>query len=236
MFCESELERLSICLHKLIPHVRQNDVAITGGVAIQLSLAEAGRVGGRTMIADLDLVASSLDAVAPSVSQTFLVSHYHVAQPGVPKFMVQLVDPVSRIRVDVFPDLVDSLTRARMVRIGAQNMKVLAIEDIFEHKAQTISKASTLDPVDPKHAEDAYALGNLIGRRIPHVEPECLAKDAYGIDAGVLCDRCQLSLNPHFPLARREEIFRLLGWGAPAGRGGGTTAAPGGGDLNRQQC
>ena len=219
-FCESELERLSVCLHKLIAHVHQGEVAITGGVAIQLGLAETGRVGGRTTIADLDLVASSLDAVAPSVSRMFLVSHYHVVQPGVPKFMVQLVDPVSRIRVDVFPDLVGSLTRARMVRIGAQNMKVLALEDILEHKAQTISKASTLNPVDPKHAEDAYALGNLIGRPIPTVAPECFAKDIYGIDADVFCDRCQLSLSPHFPLAPKEQVFRLLGWPAPAGQPG----------------
>jgi hypothetical protein len=39
-------------------------------------------------------------------------------QPGVPKFMVQLVDPVTRIRVDIFPDLVGSLTRSRGVEIG----------------------------------------------------------------------------------------------------------------------
>jgi hypothetical protein len=115
-FCGSELERLSICLHKLVDHVRLNDVAITGGVAIQLGLAETGRAGGRTTIADLDLVASSLDAVRPSVSRVFLVSHYHVVQPGVPKFMVQLVDPASRIRVDVFPDLAGSLARASCSR------------------------------------------------------------------------------------------------------------------------
>jgi hypothetical protein len=209
-FCESELARLSICLRKLIAHVHQDDVAITGGVAIQLGLAKAGRVGGRTTIADLDLVASSLDAVAPGLAQEFLVSHYHVVQPGVPKFMLQLIDPVSRIRVDVFPDLVGSLTRAKVVQIGTHNMKVLTLEDIFEHKAQTISKASRLDPVDPKHAEDAYALGTLIGRPTPAIEPECLAKDIYGVDEDV-CSRCQLSLNPQFPLARKEEIFRLLG-------------------------
>ena len=216
-FCESELERLSICLLKLMAHVRQSEVAIAGGVAIQLRLAETGCVGGRTAIADLDLVASSLDSVAPSISETFLVSHYHVVQSGVPKFMVQLVDPVSRIRVDVFPDLVGSLTRARTVQIRTQSVKVLALEDILEHKVQTISKASTLNPVDPKHAEDANTLGNLIGRPIPTVAPECLAKDIYGIDADG-CQRCQLSLNSHFPLAPKNEILRLLGWNAPTGQ------------------
>jgi hypothetical protein len=99
-------------------------------------------------------------------------------------------------------------------------MKVLALEDILEHKVQTVSKASTLKPVDPKHADDAYALGDLLGRSIPNVAPECLARDLYGTDADVFCERCQLSLNFHFPLAPKQEIFRLLGWTAPAVRPG----------------
>ena len=49
----------------------------------------------RHHVADLDLVAISLDAVSSSVVDRFLLSHYHVAGPGVPKFMIQLVDPVA---------------------------------------------------------------------------------------------------------------------------------------------
>jgi hypothetical protein len=175
-------------------------------------------VGGRTTIADLDLVASSLDAVAPTVSRAFLISHYHVAQPGVSKFMLQLVDPTSRIRVDVFPDLVSSLTRASVRQIGGHEIKALTLEDILEHKIQTISNASTLKPVDPKHAEDAYALASFLGRPVPTVAAGSLAKDIYGEETDVFCERCQLSLSPHFPLAPKQEIFRLLGWKPPAGR------------------
>lgn len=210
--CESALERLATCLERLMPHLLQNDVAITGGVAIQFGMAETGCTGSRRTLADLDFVASSVEAVGPSASETFLVSHYHVVKTGVPKFMVQLVDPVSRIRIDVFPDLVGSLARTKTVRIGTRYVKMLALEDVLEHKLLTISKASPTAPVDPKHAHDAYALGHLLGRAIPAVALDSLVKDVYGIDADLSCRRCELSRNARFPLAPKGEIFDLLGW------------------------
>jgi hypothetical protein len=210
-FSDAEVRRLSACLARLLPHLRHEHVAMTGGVAIQLGLADLGRAGSRRAIADLDFVARSVDAVLPSVADGFLVSHYHVAQPGVPKFMVQLVDPTSGIRVDVFPDLVGSLARARLISIGAQLVKMLTLEDILEHKLLGLSKASPANPVDPKHADDAHALGKLLGRAIPALAEGSLVEDVYGVDDD-FCQRCQLSSNPGFPLAPKDEIFSLLGW------------------------
>ncbi|HZF28908.1 MAG TPA: hypothetical protein VE907_07310 [Gammaproteobacteria bacterium] len=210
----SELARLSACLDKLLPHVRDCEIAITGGVAIQRGVALAGGKGSRVAVADLDLVASRHDAVAPSVAEAFLISHYHVVQPGVPKFMVQLVDPEWRVRVDIFPDLVGSLARATRIPIGAHRVNVLALEDIFEHKLLTLSKASPAGPVDPKHAADAELLGNLLRRAVPAVSA-ALVEDVYGIDAALLCRRCELSADSRFPLAPKERIFELLGWTKP---------------------
>jgi hypothetical protein len=211
-FPHAELERLSACLARLSPNLRSDDVAVTGGVAIQIGMARLGYEGSRELIADLDMVASSLDAVSPNVTDAFLVSHYHVVQPGVPKFMVQLVDPATRIRVDVFPDLVGSLARASVVRIGDQSTRTLALEDILEHKLLTLSKASATNPVDPKHVDDARALGRLFQRSIPAVSRDFLAEDVYGSDADLHCRRCELSRNARFPLAPRDRIFSLLGW------------------------
>ena len=210
-FCDAEMERLSICLARLSPNLRLDDVAITGGVAIQIGMAQLGRDGTRETIADLDVVATALDAVFPSVADTFLVSHYHSVRPGVPKFMVQLVDPVTRIRVDIFPDLLGSLARSSMVEVGAHELRLLALEDILEHKLLTLSKASPANPVDPKHADDAYALGELLQRPVPAIDRDCLAEDVYGID-DLVCQRCVLSRSDGFPLASKEEIFRLLSY------------------------
>jgi hypothetical protein len=211
-FCDAEIERLSACLVRLLPNLRREDVAITGGVAIQAGLAELGRAGTREAIADLDLVIRSLDAVSSSVADEFLVSHYHVVQPGVAKLMVQLVDPVTRIRVDMFPDLVGSLSRSRVVKIGTHATRMLALEDILEHKLLTLSKASAANPVDPKHAEDAYALGALFQWTIPAVARGSLVKDVYGTNEYVPCRRCELSGSARFPLAPKQLICSLLGW------------------------
>jgi hypothetical protein len=213
-FSPSETERVAACLARLMPHLRVDDVAITGGVAIQFGMVDLGREGSRDTIKDLDLVAGSVDAVAPGVAEVFLVSHYHVVQPGVPKFMVQLADPATRIRVDIFPDLVGSLARAKLANIGTQSAKMLALEDIFEHKLLTLSNASPTNPVDPKHARDARALGTLLDRVVPAVPDDSLVEDVYGTSDG-FCRRCELSKSPHFPLAPKDRIFSLLGWTQP---------------------
>ena len=211
-FCDAEMERLSTCLARLLPNLREDEVAIAGGVGIQMGMARFGREGARETIADLDMVARALDSVLPSVVDTFLVSHYHSVRPGVPKFMVQLVDPATRIRVDIFPDLVGSLERSRAVQVGSNRIRSLALEDILEHKLLTISRASPASPVDPKHADDAYTLGELLQRTVPAVHRDSLAKDVYGVNPDEGCQRCVLSSSDAFPLASKHEIFRLLGY------------------------
>ena len=205
------IERLSGCLDRLMPHVRPGSVAITGGVGIQLGMAGLGRQGPRHEVADLDLVAASVEAIAPTIVGPFLVSHYHVVRPGVPKFMIQLVDPASRIRVDIFPDLISSLVTATTIAIGGHSIHVLPLDRIFEHKLHTLSRASLSAPIDPKHVSDARIIGDVLGRQVPGVASGAVVPDVYGID-DCFCQRCELSSHPSWPLAPKEQIFDLLGW------------------------
>ena len=186
-------------------------MAIAGGVAIEIQMEALGRRPTRAAAADLDLVARSIDVVAPTVTNDFLVSHYHVAGPGVPKFMVQLVDPIARFRVDVFPDLAGSVGRARDVAIGGRKVKVLSLDDILDHKLSTLAHASPARTIDPKHARDARTIGAVLGRTVPDIDPGCLVPDVYGReDEG--CVRCALSRSAEFPLAPKRRICELLGW------------------------
>jgi len=200
------------CLRALLSHLRGDEVAVTGGLAIQQGLAGLGGERARRPIADLDLVASSVDAVAPSVAEDFLVSHYHVMGPSVPKFMVQLVHPELRIRVDVFPDLVGSRTRATTVSLGSQWIKMLSLEDVLEHKLLTLAKASPMRPVDPKHVRDARALGRLLHRTVPHVAESAIAVELHGSDPDAVCARCARSRSDAFPLAPKGRILDVLGY------------------------
>ena len=208
----TERDRLSGCLERLLPHVRLDSVAIAGGVGMQLGMARLGLQGVRDAVVDLDLVAASIGAIKSTVAGQFLVSHYHVMRPAVPKFMIQLVDPVSRIRVDVFPDLVGSLLDARTIAIGEHSVQVLPLERILEHKVLTLSRASQSAPIDPKHVHDARVLGDVLGRSVPSVATGALAPDVYGIEVDWSCERCELSSDSSWPLAPKDRIIELLGW------------------------
>lgn len=211
-FAASDLVRLARCLRKLLRHADPERLALTGGVGIEVGLAAQGHPGVRTSIQDLDFVAGHQDAVEQSVSTEFLVSHYHVVQPGVKKFLIQLVDPDTRLRVDIFPDLTGSLATARLATIGRQSLKVLSLESIFAHKIKTLSGATEGQPVDPKHDRDARTLGSFLRRDVPSVPSGALVKDVYGGDADAECRRCALSRHPGFPLAPTRHVFAVLGW------------------------
>jgi len=211
-FSRIEIARLAGCLDRLTPHLCMDRIALTGGVGMQVGLAALGHQGLRHQVADLDLVATSLEAVHSSVVDRFLISHYHVVGPGVPKFMIQLVDPESCIRIDVFPDLAGSVAEARTTDIGHHRVPVLPLNRIFEHKIQTLVRALPDAPIDPKHVQDALSLGAVLSRPVPGIAAAAVAPDVYGVDADGLCNRCALSLDPAWPLAARERIFDVLKW------------------------
>ena len=68
-FATTEMQRLRDCLARLLPHLDRAQVALTGGVAIELILAERGLPGNRDTIADLDLIAGSRTAIAASIAK-----------------------------------------------------------------------------------------------------------------------------------------------------------------------
>ncbi|MGZ3405219.1 MAG: hypothetical protein ACXVAN_02165 [Polyangia bacterium] len=193
--------RLERCLRRLLPHLDGDGVALTGGVALEHHLP-----GSRGEIADVDFVARRMEVVAPSVARDLLVSHYHVVQPGVPKAMVQLVDPETRLRIDLFPDLGGVIARAQRGVVGGALILVVRAADLLAHKLQLLGK-----PVDEKHWRDACALATLCGAPAPP-RPEAITPDVYSQDLALVCDRCARSRSPDFPLAPKRAIFELLGY------------------------
>jgi hypothetical protein len=185
-------ERLRACLDRLAPHVERDALALTGGVAITLHLPERAR------LADVDFVARRMEAVRPSVTRDFLVSHYHAA-PDKP--MVQLVDRETHLRIDVFPDRAGSVARATV----HDDWRVVTASDLLAHKRTLLGK-----PVDPKHWHDMVALAALCGEPLPPAP--ALVPDVYCTDLAYVCARCERSRSPNFPLAPKRAIFDLLGY------------------------
>lgn len=206
-----DVESLSATLSRFLPHAKASALALTGGVAIQIHCRDAGVSCGRTRIADVDFVATDVDAVAPSVATSLLVAHFHLPHAGYPKFMMQLVDPATRLRIDVFPDLVASMTRATERRVAGHWVRVLDVRSILDHKMQTLARASATRPIDGKHERDARILAALCGQRIEPIRSDCIAPDVYGMDL-TTCVRCDASRTSAFPVASRKRIFEILGY------------------------
>ena len=202
------------CLARLTPHLDPGRVALTGGVAVELHLGAAGRgdPGAEHRSGDVDLVAEAVDAVVPTVVEEFLVSHFHLPQPGYAKFLVQLVDPVSRLRIDIFPDALGALPLARRHEATGVSLLVLDPCSILDHKLELLARASARAPVEEKHYRDAQRLAAFCGRRPPDRPAFGFAPTVYSHDLTASCPRCAASVDPRFRLAPKRRIHDLLGY------------------------
>lgn len=182
------------CLARLAPHVESADLAITGSVAI----------GGR-MANDLDLVAARPDAVRASVSADFLIIHRHHGD----RLILQLADPRSGVRVDVFLDRFAGVGGAR---VGVHGWRVVDAAVVFAHKVEMLAGASQARPIDPKHVGDALMLAGLLGREVPAIDPRSVRAEVYSTELDARCARCEAAADPLFPLARKAEVLAVLGY------------------------
>ena len=198
--------RLARLLARLLPHLDADNVAITGGIAVELHLRAAGKPPLRDHLADVDLVVRRMDAVAVSVSRDLLISHDHLVQPSVRNAIVQLVDPVSRLRVDIFHDRAGMVSDARRHCVAGTELLVVSAASLLAYKLQMLTK-----PVDPKHWRDAVALSEVCGA-VPPARPTEMVADVYSTDVTLVCERCELSRSPDFPIARKSEIFEVIGY------------------------
>lgn len=201
------------CLRRLIPHVDIARIALTGGVAIGIHLDGTRDGQARSATAeDIDFVAAEVDAVCHTVTNDFLVSHFHLPQASYPKFLIQLVDPVTRLRLDFFPDTTLALTQAAVLDVAGIPLRVLAACDILDHKMRLLCNASAAHPVEQKHCADAERLGAICERQVAPMEAVRLATTVYSQDVDGTCLRCEGSRHGAFPLAPKRAIRDVLGY------------------------
>ncbi len=204
--------QLEMCLKRLRRHLDFDAVALTGGVAIEAHLRRSGLPRRARPPHDVDLVAHSRAVISPSVTSEFLVSHFHAPHPGYPKFLVQLVDPDSRLRVDIFPGHPKAIEQAEWRHVSGVRVRVLGLNVLLDHKVELLASATPDRPVDEKHFADAVLLGQLCGRDVGDRPSGVLRREEYLRDATARCTRCDRSTDPAFPLAPKQRILDLLGY------------------------
>ena len=204
--------RLAACMQKVARFLHPRSFAVCGGVAVQLLLAKYGlsRPDGR--VKDLDVLAASLDVFPPERFDGWLLSHFHRPHPGYDKHLVQLVDPETRLRVDIFHDAQGTWHDSAPHQLGDASVPVLSARQVLSHKIGLLERASVQCPIDRKHLEDARLLASILEASEPRVAADHLCVDVYSTDLSASCQRCVASSPSPVPLAPKAEIFSVLGY------------------------
>src|SRR5260221_6345376 len=233
-FSGSDSKMVDKFLQKLIPHLVESEYLIVGGLAIRYQLHKHGVSYPIGDFNDLDLKANSPHAVKPSVTKDFLIYHYHPLKNR--SFFIVLVDPETKIKIDVFDRTIKEEGFEEIVFHGSK-IKVVNIEDQLVKTVFDIQRISQENKVDPKQFIDTRLLlkvadmekANEIWRdreyrqypttiheaidraeQIYKEHPEWVVEKPFRHLEPYVCPKCESVSG--FPITPMEEIYKILGY------------------------
>jgi hypothetical protein len=223
-------------LAKVARHLNET-VTVTGGIAADWHLLKSEKLVDGSPINDIDLVVEDLSALPPSLSNDFLISHFHPSRER-GKILIQLVDEEYSTRIDIFTRKVESLLeRLTHAFLGETSVRFVSAEDLLPMLLSLISPVVSGTAVERKYAERFNSLlaaadlemvralwheyrqesqpsefdeaAEAVRRRIS-AGPALLQAASYDQDIHSTCSWCNQS--KLFPLASRPRIYEILGY------------------------
>jgi hypothetical protein len=234
---EADKRRFMSVISGLAPHFRR-PIIVTGSFAVEWNLRQRNGDGRERRLSDIDLVLSEgPSGISSSIAKDFLIHHFHpMRETG--NVFIQLVEPQTGTRVDVFsPRSVSVRERVSTIVINGTECEVVAAEDLI---ARLLAIASILldgESIDPKYIDSLERLMGIADRQVTAAlwgdyrrhgapvefcdaleavrlavreRPELLKEQEYSTDPDAKCQWCIES--PDFPLAERSRIFELIGY------------------------
>jgi hypothetical protein len=227
------------CLHALTKFARQTSepFLVTGGLAIQWHLLRHGLHIERRPFNDIDIVIHDPSRPPSSLTQQFLLAHYHpFRRRG--KILMQLADEASRSRIDLLTPYSLSITdRAQPVAIAGKNCGIVATVDLTARLLCILFQVVDGKTVDPKyyesfkrlasitdmegvatiwreykdewHPEDVFAAVTKVHEAVG-TNGHLLQPDVYSQAITEVCQRCHSS--EAFPLAPAAKIHQFWGY------------------------
>lgn len=212
-------------------------LVLTGGIAIAWHLADKAVSFKKRSFNDIDLVVEGLDSLPRSLSNDFLISHFHPSR-GAGKILIQLVDEPVRTRIDVFTPYSPTLmNRVQPAHIGGINCRLVSAEDLTARLGALLVPVASGEQVDPKHYErfksllmivdnsvvqklwpdyrkDGYPVDFQSATALIHEvikrNPRVLQKESYDSDVTVMCNWCVD--DDLFPLISSSKMVDVLGY------------------------
>ena len=234
---DQDISRFFCSLSKLTRHLDE-PVVITGSLATGWHLLKNGRQLKKRGLIDIDTVAvSGLSLIHPSLSQDFLINHFHPYRGG-GRVLLQLVDEEHGIRIEIFTPGSSSLAE-RLIdcRIGDLSCRIVSAEDLLAKLLSIIHSVIEDKPVDPKYVEQFALLSTVADKAVTrkvwrdyrkenqHLDfdeaaeaiklktkgnPHLLRATSYCQDVDLVCAWCNES--ELFPISSRSKIHEILGY------------------------
>ncbi len=223
-------------LSKLTRHLEE-PVVVTGSIATSWHLIKNGRPEKKRHLNDIDIVVEGLFSLRASLSQDFLINHFHPRRGG-GKILIQLVDEEYGARVDVFTPSTRTFTkRLTDFALGEVSCRIVSAEDLSAKLLTVIYSAADGEPIDPKYVESFHLLSTVADldilrevwreyrkegqpldfdeaaaavQRSITAHPGLLRASHYSQDVKQTCPWC--SESEQFPLAPRSKIYGILGY------------------------
>lgn len=223
-------------LSKLSRHL-EKPVVITGGIAIGWHLLKKGFPIKKKPFNDIDTVVEDLSGIRSSLSQDFLINHFHPSRRN-GKILIQLVDEEHGARIDVFtPNSKTLFERLSDFKIGNLYCKAVSAEDLAAKLLSIIYSVAKGEPINTKYVEHFRLLSTAVdlatAREVWHYYRQenqfagfdeaaavverslasninLLQDDEYCQNINSACQWCGESKK--FPLAPRTKIYEILGY------------------------
>jgi len=229
-FFPEDAEHALKTLERLMKHLPF--LVLTGGVASSYYFWKYDFPISQRKLSDLDVVIEDPSNLRSIITQDFLVSHYHPKNHK-GKFHIMLVDPKTKIRIDVFPFLSKANERVQTVNIRNVAFSILSLEDLVCRLLSNCAGLIENKEVDPKYFVTMLSLFGVSDRIVIRKiweeyrkegqnfddtycailnqvknKPELLKKIIYSQDLNHSCKECQPIAG--IPLATNQQVFDLL--------------------------
>jgi hypothetical protein len=228
-------ERASRAFRKLARHDGQR-WALTGGLAFEIHAVRLGLPPSVRALNDLDFIAEAFGCISETLPGDFLLRHIHPFDPP-GKTMLQLIDPDTALRIDVFRACGQTMSRAVRVDLPFGPLQLVSLEDPVARAARLLLDLAEGVPVASKHARDYLRFAELVDSAQAetawrdHRKPmhpmtfgqtnrvlqdlirhhrNLLITPEYSKDPREVCARCMPTAA--FPLADPHVVLSLLGY------------------------
>lgn len=233
-FSDQDTQKILGVLSRFIPHVVQENLVIVGGIAKRHHLIRHGIPYPQRPFNDLDFMIRDKSEMKPSIAREFLITHYHL--PRNTSFFAGLVDPQTRVTIDVF-DYYHPPIDPEEVQIDGFQLKIRGAEDQLTKTVYDLMKITKEHTLSPKEFDSADQLLQVVdlekaGRiwRMKYIflypfsiteaiqrakderdkYPERVFEFPSRITEPYNCLEC--TEVPGFSLTPKEEIIKLLGY------------------------